>query len=161
MEIICEGQAGHASILHENTAAEKLQYMINKFMEFRNGEMQKLKDNPELQMGDVTAVNLTMLSGGLQSNIVPAELRVTFDIRVAIDVDLDKFEKLARVIFPFCLSKIKLKCLHLLKQMQQWGTEAGGGVTVKNQFRDPKVPPTKTDNSNPFWVAFQNAVKKL
>lgn len=66
-------------------------------MEFRKQESQKLKDNPKLMMGDVTAVNLTMLKGGLQSNVVPAELSVTFDIRLAIDVDIDAFDKQVRI----------------------------------------------------------------
>lgn len=83
--------------MQENSAGEKVQYMLNKFMDFRKQEMDKLKNNPELKMGDVTAVNLTMLKGGLQTNIVPSEMRITFDIRLAIDVDHDAFEQKARL----------------------------------------------------------------
>lgn len=93
LELICEGQAGHGSLMQENTAGEKVQFMLNKFMDFRKQEMNKLKNNPALGMGDVTAINLTMLRGGLQNNIVPSEMRITFDIRLAIDVDHDAFEK--------------------------------------------------------------------
>lgn len=96
LELICEGQAGHGSLMQENSAGEKVQYMLNKFMDFRKQEMNKLKDNPLLKMGDVTAVNLTMLKGGLQTNIVPSEMRLTFDIRLAIDVDHEKFEQEVR-----------------------------------------------------------------
>lgn len=38
-------------------------------------------------------VNLTKIEGGLHHNVVPAEMRITFDIRVAIDVDLYEFEQ--------------------------------------------------------------------
>lgn len=98
VELICVGQAGHGSFMQENSTGEKVQYMINKFMEFRKKEMQKLKDNPKLTMGDVTAVNLTMITGGVQPNVVPSEMRITFDIRLAIDVDHDAFDKQVRNI---------------------------------------------------------------
>lgn len=76
--------------------------MIDKLMRFRKQESQKLKDNSKLNVGDVTTVNLTMLKGGLQSNVVPAELSATFDIRLAIDVDHDAFDKQVRLISEFC-----------------------------------------------------------
>lgn len=87
VELICEGQAGRGSILLENTAGEKLHYMLKKFVEFRKQEILKLKDNPKLTLGDTTTVNMTMLQGGLQPNMVPAEMRVTIDIRLPLDVD--------------------------------------------------------------------------
>lgn len=47
-----------------------------------------------LKLGDVTSLNLTMLSGGVQPNVVPAEFKATFDIRVTPKVDMKEFEKL-------------------------------------------------------------------
>lgn len=93
MQLICEGQGGHGSMLIENTPGEKVYYMLDKMMQLRQREAQKLKDNPKLTPGDVTTVNLTMLEGGLQSNVVPSEMRLTFDLRLAIDVDHDAFEE--------------------------------------------------------------------
>lgn len=55
--------------------------------EFRSNEVKKLANNPELTLGDVTTVNLTMLNGGVQGNVVPPEAKLVFDVRVAIDVD--------------------------------------------------------------------------
>lgn len=107
-------------------------------MQFRKQEVEKLKD-PKVLMGDVTSVNLTMIEGGSQSNVVPAELRATFDIRIAVDVDLDAFDK----------------------QIEEWCSEAGGGIAIKMHHKDPKVKPTILDSSNPFWVAFENAIKEL
>lgn len=60
------GQAGHGMLLLKNTAGEKLMYVVNKFLEFRKGESEKLEKNPKLTIGDVTTVNLTMISGGTQ-----------------------------------------------------------------------------------------------
>lgn len=80
-------------MLLKNTAGEKIQYLINKFFAFRANEVEKLANNPELTVGDVTTVNLTMLKGGVQVNVVPPELTVVFDIRIAIDVDHKEFEQ--------------------------------------------------------------------
>lgn len=93
LELICEGQAGHGCFIQENSPGEKVQYMLNKFMELRKSESKKLKDNPELKLGDVSAINLTMIKGGMQTNVVPAEMNLTFDIRLAIDIDHDAFEQ--------------------------------------------------------------------
>lgn len=79
--------------LGRNTAGEKLQFMINRFMEFRIQESQRLKNNPKLSYGDITTVNLTKLQGGFQSNVVPTKLSAIFDMRLAIDDDHEKFEK--------------------------------------------------------------------
>lgn len=94
----CSGNAGHGSLLLKNTAGEKVNYLISKFMEFRANEVQRLENNPELTIGDVTTVNLTMLEGGVQSNVVPPLLTVVFDVRLAIDVDLKAFESNVRFI---------------------------------------------------------------
>lgn len=59
--IHCPGQPGHGSLLLNNTAGEKVAYILNKFYEFREGEKQKLKDNPNFTIGDVTTVNLTQI----------------------------------------------------------------------------------------------------
>lgn len=64
IEFICRGQGGHGSLLLKNTPGEKVHYIIDKFTEFRKQESAKLENNPELTIGDVTTVNLTMLSGG-------------------------------------------------------------------------------------------------
>lgn len=38
--------------------------------------------------------------------------------------------------------------------------EAGGGVTLKYHLKDPKIPATKTDDENLFWIAFEDAIKQ-
>lgn len=66
-------------------------------MELREHEVKKLENNKDLSIGDVTTVNLTMLSGGVQGNVVPPELSFTVDIRLSNDVDLNEFEQQVRI----------------------------------------------------------------
>ncbi|XP_031625542.1 aminoacylase-1-like isoform X2 [Contarinia nasturtii] len=139
IELICEGQAGHGAFIQENTPGEKVQYMINKLMGLRKSEADRLKQNPELKPGDVTAINLTILKGGQQINVVPNEMSISFDIRLAIDVNHNDFEE----------------------QLQQWCDEAGGGITIKILLNDPEASITKIDHTNPYWVAFESAMKDL
>ncbi|XP_065365133.1 aminoacylase-1-like [Calliphora vicina] len=132
------GQAGHGSLLLKNTVGEKLHSILNKMMEFREHESKRLESNPNLTIGDVTTVNLTTLSGGVQSNVIPPFMQMGFDIRLAITVDHAEFEK----------------------QVRQWCVEAGGDIELEFEQKEPKVEPTKIDSSNPYWVAFQNCLVK-
>lgn len=61
-------------------------------MDMRRENVLRMENNPELTIGDVTTVNLTILSGGKQDNVVPPYMDVTFDVRLAIDVDHKAFE---------------------------------------------------------------------
>lgn len=61
VEITAHGTTGHGSLLHKNTAGEKIRYIIDKFMDYRATEVQKLENNPEFTIGDVTTINLTIL----------------------------------------------------------------------------------------------------
>ena len=44
-------------------------------------------------IGEVTTVNLTMLNGGVQYNVVPDKLQAVFDMRVTPLYDLEQFDK--------------------------------------------------------------------
>ncbi|XP_033222117.1 aminoacylase-1-like [Belonocnema kinseyi] len=130
----CTGKPGHGSILFDNTAGEKLRNVIDRFMDFRASEKAKLKD-PKVQPGEVTSVNLDMIRGGIQVNVVPNELSVAFDIRIAPDVNHTKFENM----------------------IKGWLKEAGEGVNYTIIQKDPPVKNTKLDESNIFWLAFKKA----
>lgn len=138
LTITCTGQTGHGSLLHENTAGEKLQYIINKFMNWREIEKTKLK-NSDLAPGDVTTINLTMINGGCQINVVPTELSVSFDIRLSIDVDINKMRE----------------------TVQKWCCDAGPGVSVKFKDNPIRVRPTILNDMNPWWVAFKKECDKM
>ncbi|XP_017144002.1 aminoacylase-1-like [Drosophila miranda] len=133
------GTAGHGSLLLPHTAGEKFHYVLNKMMEFRKSQAQRLAEDSSLDIGDVTAVNLTQLRGGVQSNVVPPLLEAVFDIRIALSVDVDAFEK----------------------KIRDWCQEAGGGIELDFEMKCPYVEPTKLDASNTFWLPFKEALEQL
>ena len=94
----CSGTTGHGSLLHKNTAGEKIRLIIDRMMDFREQEVRKLENNPELSIGDVTTVNLTIIKGGVQSNVVPPLLTVAFDVRLSVDQDHDVFVGLVQFL---------------------------------------------------------------
>lgn len=42
----------------------------------------------------MTTINLTLVNGGYQINVVLTELSVSFDIWLAINIDIEKMKKL-------------------------------------------------------------------
>ena len=86
LQFILKGNTGHGSRLIENTAAEKAQFVLNEMLEYRTKEKQRLEESQKtdkpLQLGDITTVNLTKMSGGVQSNVVPDQYTLSFDCRI-------------------------------------------------------------------------------
>lgn len=64
--VTAKGKTGHASIMFEDTAAEKLHKVINRFLSIRESEKARLKANRVQDLGDVTSVNMTMLGVGFR-----------------------------------------------------------------------------------------------
>lgn len=62
IHIHCPGKPGHGSLLLENTAGEKVAYILKKVYEFRAAEKEKLQKNPALADGDVFSINLTKIN---------------------------------------------------------------------------------------------------
>ncbi|XP_055301117.1 aminoacylase-1-like isoform X2 [Sitodiplosis mosellana] len=135
IEFIFHGHSGHGSKLFDDTPGEKLSYVVSKFMEFRRGEVYKL-NQLKYPYGNVTTINLTKIKGGVENNVIPAEMSATFDIRISINTDLDEFEKM----------------------IHRWCKEAGGNITVTTLEKGEKEKVTPVDDSNPYWIAFRNAV---
>ena len=88
------GTTGHGSLLHENTAGCKLNYVLGKIMARRQEEVDRLKNNSNLTIADVMTINLTKINGGVQSNVVPSLIDVVFDVRFPITVDDEEFLKM-------------------------------------------------------------------
>lgn len=126
-------------MLFKNTAGEKVRNLLDRFIDYRNTQVKRLDEHPELTIGDVTTVNITMLNGGIQSNVVPPEYKVTVDMRLSLDVDHQEFENMFR----------------------KWCDQSGVGITYEFEQKQPKVPPTKLDKTNIYWGAFKEAVDKL
>lgn len=138
IEVHCTGNPGHGSLMLDNTAGEKIRVIIDRFMDFRAIEKEKLKDTTKYQLGDVTSVNLTQIKGGVQTNVIPNELIAVFDVRLTPTVDHNEFEAM----------------------IKKWCQEAGEGVFYTFEQKEPKVENTKLDDTNPFWIAFKNACDK-
>lgn len=92
VEFIIHGQSGHGLFLLDNTPGEKLSKLLTILYDVRAEEKRKV-DKLKYPLGNVTSINLTILKGGLQVNQVPAELSVSFDLRVSANADLDEFEE--------------------------------------------------------------------
>ncbi|XP_063610037.1 aminoacylase-1B-like [Penaeus indicus] len=137
--IKCPGQPGHGSQFLQNTAGEKLAKIINFFMAFREQELRRLEADPSLTLGDVTTINLTKLEGGVQFNVVPAELSVGFDVRIPPG-EIEVFQE----------------------RLDGWCKEAGGGITCEfGQKVMEKAVTCVEDGRNPWWDAFSSACKKM
>ena len=63
---IFSGNPGHGSQFIKGTAAEKVQHLMNKLLNFREEQKAILESDPDIKLGDVTTVNLTTMSGGIQ-----------------------------------------------------------------------------------------------
>jgi len=133
------GTAGHGSLLLKNTVGEKLNYLVQKMFEFRRHELNRLESDPNTTIGDVTTINLTKMNGGVQANVVPPLMELTFDIRIAITVDHNDLEN----------------------QFRKWCEEAGGDIEIIFEQKMPEISPTKIDNTNPYWTAFKQTVDDL
>lgn len=90
----CNGQSGHGSAPLDNTPGEKVRHILDRFMDYRSNELSKITG--ETTIGYVTNVNLTMINGGVQTNVVPAEIVLVFDIRLAVGLDQDGFLAMVR-----------------------------------------------------------------
>lgn len=139
IEVTCSGNPGHGSRFVAGDAGTKMRKVINSFMSFRDQQEEKLKSDPSLRLGDVTTTNLTCLSGGVQPNVIPAELKAVFDMRIAPTVDLVKLEE----------------------TIAQWCKNAGEGVTYKYLQKNTCQVLTPTTKDDPWWKAFSSACEKL
>nr|CAB3219985.1 aminoacylase-1 [Phallusia mammillata] len=139
VRILSKGNTGNGISFIENTAAEKLMKVINRMLNFREEEKQKLEYNDDLYLGDATTVNLTILEGGNSENTVPGELSAIFDIRIPPTVDLQLFEK----------------------TIADWCKEAGKDVSYEFIQKWETSNITSTNPDDPWWKAFTNGCKKM
>ncbi|XP_056129624.1 aminoacylase-1A-like isoform X1 [Lampris incognitus] len=135
----CPGSPGHGSRFVENTAAEKLHSIINSFLGFREKEKQRLNTTKCFTLGDVTTVNMTMVKGGVAYNVIPAEMDVSFDLRIPPTVNLQEFEE----------------------QIKLWCEEAGEGITYEFAQKHMSQGMTSTDDTDPWWNAFSITCKAM
>lgn len=132
------GNPGHGSRFIENTAAQKVQYLTNKLLGFREEQKKIYESDDTLTLGDVTTVNLTYMSGGVQMNVVPNEFTIGFDIRITPTTNMADFEAMIR----------------------KWVAEAGQGIDIsfEQKFTDQTL--TSVAAEDPWYQAFMRAANK-
>ena len=123
------GKAGHGSQFIEPCATTRLMRLLNKFVAFRESEKMRLEcgihlDGTPLTLGDVTSVNITMMSTGLQPNVVPDEAEAVVDMRVAPGMDLNKLEA----------------------KIRSWCEEEEASIEFLQQFACNRTTPLTEDN---------------
>jgi len=138
VEITCPGQPGHGSRFLENNAGLKAQYVIDRLMELRAKEKARFEADPELRLGDVNTVNLTIMEGGVQANVVPEAFKLTFDIRITPTTDLVAFEAM----------------------IHGWAKEAGEGVNIRFLQKSVDQTLTSTKPEDPWFSALTRGFEK-
>lgn len=71
--------------------------------------------------------------------MVPPEFVIVIDCRIPVTVDIKSWEK----------------------TIEKWCKEAGPGIWIEYEQKEPQVPVTKLDNSNAYWIAFEKVTKDL
>lgn len=64
---------------------------------------------------------------------------IVFDCRIPVTVDIVEWEN----------------------TINRWCREAGKDIWIEYEQKQPLIPVTKLDSSNPFWVAFKSACDNL
>ncbi|XP_063705608.1 aminoacylase-1-like isoform X3 [Culicoides brevitarsis] len=139
MKFVINGSAGHGSLLIPNTVGEKIRKLLDRVDDYRNSQMTLLEKNPFLGYSDCTSINLTLMEGGLQSNVIPSQATLVFDSRLSINTDHEEFEEM----------------------LNRWCAEAGGDITIEYEIKEPYVAPTPVDDSNIFWKHLKEACDEL
>lgn len=109
---------------------------MDKFLKFRASEELRLKTDPKLTIGDVTTVNVTMINGGVQLNVLPPEIKMSVNARLSVEIDYEQFER----------------------DIHEWCEQAGGNIDVWMQ-KLPRIEPTKLNEENTYWMAFKDVLE--
>lgn len=143
VKVTFRGNAGHGLALISNTAAEKFRVFLNLAMSFRESEQFRLeKSDGQLTLGDITTINMTMLHGGVQCNVVPDQLSATFDVRLTPSVPFENFKEM----------------------LNKWAEEAGGQIefeflnTGVNLHQSVKFP---TEENSRWWSTLVDVCKSV
>jgi len=149
------GPTGHGSRFIKETAPQKLLRVAERALAFRRAQEDLLghdqngcKHGTAKKLGDVTTLNLTMLRTGVSNdngktfclNVIPTEAEAGFDVRITPNLAPKDFQAL----------------------LDKWCEDEG----ITWQFA-PWTRPlqehfvTATDESNPWWVAFRDAMASM
>ncbi|PVV03843.1 hypothetical protein BB560_001654 [Smittium megazygosporum] len=95
VKFTARGETGHGSQFIKNTAVSKLVGLSSDLLQFREAEenklVQKYGEANQTNLGESTTLNITMIDGGVQANVVPENFSAVVDIRVNPHVQIDEF----------------------------------------------------------------------
>ena len=129
------GNTGHGSMFIGDTAVAKMVKFLQRVLEYR--DEQENKQSECVTVSEVNTLNIGMIQGGVQPNVVPSELKVTIDCRIKHEEDFEEFKDM----------------LHM------WVEQAGGGhVDIINQSNNEKA--SSTEASDKWWSAIVGACDK-
>uniref|UniRef100_A0A915EY35 N-acyl-aliphatic-L-amino acid amidohydrolase n=1 Tax=Echinococcus canadensis TaxID=519352 RepID=A0A915EY35_9CEST len=116
VSFLIPGNAGHGSRFIEDTAVEKLHRLMDRLLAFRDSEKKKLEliKGNDLALGGVVTSNINVIKGGIEPNVVPAEIEVQVDFRLPPTLDFDAFEQ----------------------QIHKWADESGEGIKINYIQKD-------------------------
>ncbi|CAA92446.2 N-acyl-aliphatic-L-amino acid amidohydrolase [Caenorhabditis elegans] len=138
VKVTFPGNPGHGSQFMENTAMEKLERFLASARKFRNEQKVVLESNPNLTLGDVTTLNVNIVNGGVQFNVIPEKFEAYVDMRLTPHEDFNKIREM----------------------LDQWAKNAGEGVTYEfSQYSDQK-PISAHTRDNSFWAAFEDSLNQ-
>ncbi|XP_013136792.1 PREDICTED: aminoacylase-1-like [Papilio polytes] len=120
-----------------STAVEVCENVFRSYNRYREQQYRlSLRSN---NFGDYTVINFVGGRNLIEYDVVPAHLKVYFAAYLAFDTSVEDFIELVR----------------------GWVSAAGGNITVSSIYKEKGIYYTKTDDSNPYYVALQNAFDDL
>lgn len=72
--------------------------LLAKLNEFRDEEQRKFEKLDFPFYGNSTTINLTILKGGVQYNVIPAEFKAIIDMRTPVETDLNEIEQQVSIV---------------------------------------------------------------
>lgn len=136
---LISGNPGHGSMFINDTAGVRSHQFIGHMLAFRQEQEQLLRDNPSsLSLGHVTTVNWTMASGGVQRNVLPAEIKLVFDMRISALKEPSEVTGMIR----------------------KWAQDIGGIQVTFERFAEDMPAQKPSSLTNHWFNAIKSAVEK-
>lgn len=159
-----KGNTGHASRFIEDTAVASIISVVNKALEFREEQRQKLHNGNSCDhncshsvarkttLGDVTSLNVTVLKAGVQSggvdvlNVIPSSAEAGFDIRISPNQPTEEVEEMLN---NWCNSVNEAK-----------KNRGDAGTVTWSHYNPALASHSTTDcsDNNPWWTLFRTTI---
>ncbi|XP_045534641.1 aminoacylase-1-like [Papilio machaon] len=139
IRVDCYGQSTSSAFLSNvnSTALGVCENFYNYYNQYREKQYKlslRSKDS-----GDYTVINFVGGQNLVEYNAVPAHVVVYYSAYLAFDTSVDDFIELVR----------------------GWVSAAGGNITLSSIVKEKGIYYTKTDASNPYYVALKEAFNEL